>query len=131
MKSSHWLMKTKFEYTVSGTPQQNSYAEVGFTALAGMSRAMMNKGNVPRASRYKLFGEVAKTATKLDGLVVVEINGVKKTRFEHYANILPRWTKFMRTFGEAGTVRTGKDGKVGNRGVTMMMVGYADNHEGN
>ena len=37
----------------------------------------------------------------------------------------------MRTFGEAGTVRTGKDGKVGNLGVTMMMVGYAYNHEGN
>ena len=37
----------------------------------------------------------------------------------------------MRTFGKAGTVRTGKDGKVGNCGVTMMMVGYADNHEGN
>ena len=79
MKSSRWLMDTKFEYTASGTPQQNSYAEVGFTALAGMSRAMMNKANVPRASRYKLFGEVGKTATKLDGLVMVEINGVKKT----------------------------------------------------
>ena len=37
----------------------------------------------------------------------------------------------MRTFGKAGTVRTGKDGKVGDRGVTMMFVGYADNHEGN
>ena len=99
--------------------------------MAGMSRAMTNKGNIPRASCYKLFGEVVKTATKLDGLVMVEINGVKKTRVEHYANIIPRWTKFMRTFGEAGTVRTGKDGKVGNRGVTMMMVGHADNHEGN
>ena len=37
----------------------------------------------------------------------------------------------MRTFGEVGTVRTGKYGKVGNRGVTMMMVGYADDSEGN
>ena len=37
----------------------------------------------------------------------------------------------MRTSGEASTVRTGKDDKVGDRGVTMMMVGYADNHEGN
>ena len=37
----------------------------------------------------------------------------------------------MRTSGETGTVRTGKDGKVGNCGVTMMLVGYADNHEGN
>ena len=73
----HWLMKTKFKYTASGTPQQNSYAEMGFTALAGMSRAMMNLGNV-RNVRYKLFGEMAKTATKLDSLVMVEIDGVNK-----------------------------------------------------
>ena len=79
MKSSHWSMETKFEYTASGTPQQNSYAKVGFTALAGMSRAMMNKGNVLRASRYTLFGEVANTTTKLDGLLMVETNGVKRT----------------------------------------------------
>ena len=71
------------------------------------------------------------TATKLDSLVIVVIDGVKKTRVEHYANILPRWVNHMTTFGEDGTVRTGKDGKVGDRGVTMMMVGYADNHEGN
>ena len=131
MKSSHWSMETKFEYTASGTPQQNSYAEVGFTALAGMPRAMRNKGNVPRANCYKLFCEAVKTALKLDGLVIVDINVVKKTQVEHYANIIPRWVKHMRTFGEAGTVRTGKDGKVNNRGVTMMMVGYADKHEGN
>ena len=37
----------------------------------------------------------------------------------------------MRTFGEAGTIRTGNNGKVGNRGVTMMFVGYVNNHEGN
>ena len=29
----------------------------------------------------------------------------------------------MKIVGEAGTLRKGKDGKVGNRGVTMMMVG--------
>ena len=48
MKGQHWLMKTKLEYTVSGTPQQNSCAEMGFPALTGMPRAMMNLGNVPR-----------------------------------------------------------------------------------
>ena len=37
----------------------------------------------------------------------------------------------MRFFGEAGSVRTGKDGNVSNRGVAMISVGYADNHEGN
>ena len=37
----------------------------------------------------------------------------------------------MRTFGEAGTVRTGTYGKVGNHGVIMTMMRYIDNHEGN
>ena len=131
MKSSHWSVKTNFKYTASGTPQQNSYAEVGFIALAGRPHAMMNMGNVPRASCYKLFGKAVKTATKLDSLVIVDINGVNKTQIKHYANILPRLINPMRTFGEAGIVRKGKDGKVGNHGVTMMMVGYADKHEGN
>ena len=63
-------------------------------------------------------------------MVVVEIDGVKKTCVEHYVNSIPIRGKHVRTFGKAGTVRTSKDGKVGNYGVTMMMVGYADNHEG-
>ena len=71
IKGQHWLMKTKFGYTASGTPQQNSYAEMGFTAIADRAHAMMNMGNVPRDSCYKLFGEVVKTAMKLDSLVIV------------------------------------------------------------
>ena len=59
-------MKTKFKYTASGTPQHNSYADMGFAALADRARAIMNIGNVPRDNGYKLFGEVVKTATKLD-----------------------------------------------------------------
>ena len=41
------------------------------------------------------------------------------------------WVKFMRTFGEAGTARTGKDGKVSNCGITILFLGYVDKHEGN
>ena len=55
MKGEHWSMKTKIEYTAPGTPQQNSYTKMGFTALACRARAMMNMGNVPRGSCYKLF----------------------------------------------------------------------------
>jgi hypothetical protein len=31
-------------------------------------------------------------------------------------------------FGEAGVVKDGKTGKVLNRGLTMMFVGYSENH---
>ena len=70
----HWKIKTKFKYTASSTPQPNLYAEMGYTALAGMMRAVMSKGNIRRAIRYNLFGKVVKTATKLDSLVLVDIN---------------------------------------------------------
>ena len=70
-------MKSKFKYTASGTSQQNSYAEMGFTALAGMLHAMMNLVNIPEDICYKLCDEVAKTATKLNSLVLVETDGVQ------------------------------------------------------
>ena len=50
---------------------------------------------------------------------------------EHYTNLLPNLVKQMRTFGKVGTVRTGKDSKVVDHGVTMMFVGYTNSHERN
>ncbi len=39
-----------------------------------------------------------------------------------------KFVKHLRTFGEAGIVKYGKDGKVGDRGITMVFVGCADGH---
>ena len=61
-----------------------------------------------------MFGEVYKTVTILDWLVVKDVNSVIKTRIEHYSGNLPPWVKSTRMFGKSGTVKTGKDGKVGN-----------------
>jgi hypothetical protein len=41
------------------------------------------------------------------------------------------FVKHLRTFCEAGIVRQKKGGKVGDRGITMMFVGYAQEHAGN
>ena len=70
-------------------------------------------------------------ATKLDRLVIADINGVNKIQVTYYAGKTPLWVKFMRTFSAVGTVRTGKDSKVNDCGVTMMFLGYAENYEGN
>ena len=35
----------------------------------------------------------------------------------------------MQTFGEAGVVKEGKNGKTGDRGIEMMFVGYTVNCE--
>jgi hypothetical protein len=51
------------------------------------------------------------TMTKLDWLKLITINKVKKIRIEHYELPLPKFTQYLCTWGEAGIIKTGKDGK--------------------
>lgn len=53
-----------------------------------------------------------------------------KSKIEFYGLPLPRFAKHLRIWGEAGTVKLPKDGKVKERGVTCVFIGYASNHEG-
>jgi hypothetical protein len=43
---------------------------------------------------------------KLDWLKLITINKVKKTRIEHYGLPLPKFTQYLRTWGEAGIIKT-------------------------
>ena len=47
-----------------------------------------------------MWGEVAATATVLDNLVAVTVNGETKTRYEHAGLAIPSFVKHLRTFGE-------------------------------
>jgi hypothetical protein len=122
----------EFEFTARDTPQQNHLAEVGFATLANKGRAIMYHANVPLKTRYKLFTEAFKTATLLDALVVVDIDGVKKSRVEHWSGKRPSYAENLRTWGEAGTVKlkTLATPKIADRGVQCMFVGYALDHAG-
>jgi hypothetical protein len=51
-------------------------------------------------------------ATYLNNFVIMTVNGEKKTQWEHAGLKLPLWTKNLHTYGEAGTVKEGKCGKV-------------------
>ena len=66
------------------------------------------------------------TVTALDNLIHVTWNGITKTRYEHAGFKIPKFINYLRTFGEAGIVKNGKDRKVGNRGISMVFVGYAE-----
>jgi hypothetical protein len=81
--------------------------------------------------RYKLFWEVFKTATLLDGLVVTTIDGKKQSRFEHYYGKLPKFAKTLQVWGEAGVVKTKKKGesKVQDKGPMCMVAGYSGKHD--
>jgi hypothetical protein len=64
-------------------------------------------------------------------VIAVTINGVTKTRYKHARLPIPPFVKHLRTLGEAGIIKNMKDGKVGDRGITMMFVGCAEEHAGN
>ena len=123
-------METNFKNTAWKTPQQNSYAKLAFTVIAAKTRAVMNEAQIPKSKNFKMWSDAATTVTALDNLISVTFNGVTKTRYEHAGFEIPKFVKYQRTFGEAGIVKNGKDGKVGDRGITMVFVGYADGHAG-
>ena len=73
--------------------------------MANRGRAMMHHANLPMMDRYCLAHEAFQCATHLDRLTVVEVNGVVKTRYEHFIGQNPMFAKHLRTWGEAGTVK--------------------------
>jgi hypothetical protein len=121
-ESKDWKFDITFEFTARATPQQNALAELGFATLANRGRAMMSAANVPETIRYKVYSEAFRTATLLDGLMPVEINGITKTRYEHWSDKgNPAFTKCLRTWGEAGTVtlKSKMTPKIKDRGVPV------------
>ncbi len=126
-----WKIETIFENNACKTPQQNSYAELAFTVIAVKTRTVMNAAQIPKNECFKLWSEAAKAVTALDNLIPATWKGETKTQYEHAGHNIPKFAKYLKTFGEAGIVKDKKDGKVGDIGITMLFVGYADGHAGN
>ena len=105
-------------------------AEVPFYALANKARAAMHQANLPMEMRFRLFGEIFTTITLLDGLTIIEVDGLKKSRYEHIFKKKPKFVKYLHTIGEAGTVKITSDTtpKLQDHGIHCIFVGYALNH---
>ena len=132
LNSEAWQLYPKIEFTARDTPQHNHLAEVAFATIYGRGRSMMINANIPTEWKPVVAQKAFETATKLDGLVPVTVDGVKKSRVEHWSGQVPKFVKHLRKWGEAGTVKlkTKTTPKMSDRGVTMMMVGYAADHDG-
>jgi hypothetical protein len=93
---------------------------------------MMHQANVPIRIHYKVWKEAFKTATLLDGLTAITLDGVTATRYVHWNGHNPQFADNLRTWGEAGTVttKTSTTPRVHDRGEQCMFVGYAINHSG-
>jgi hypothetical protein len=92
-KGKDWKLGFIVEYTARKNPQQNSHAETSFTIIAAQARCMLIAAQVPNIERFKLWPEAAKTATHLNNLMPVTIDGVTKTRWEWADYGVPKWTK--------------------------------------
>ena len=67
---------------------------------------MMAEANVPLRYRFRLFPLAFDMAMQLDSLIIVDVDGTKATRYEHFHGVgnLPRWAKHLRAFGLEGIV---------------------------
>jgi hypothetical protein len=128
----NWKLGITFEYTARDTLQWNHLAELKFVVLGNRCRALLYRANVPRADRYLLWREAFQTAALLDGLIIIKIDGVSKTRCEHLFGKNPEFSKHLRFWGEAGMVKikTKTTPELSGRGVQCMMIGYALDHAG-
>ena len=91
---------------------------------------MMAAANLPPTVKAKLFKEAFATATVLDSLATVELDGATKSRYEWFYGSAPKFAEKLRTWGEAAVIKvaTKRSGKLKDRGRTVMLVGYAANH---
>ena len=88
-----------FEYTASGTPQQNGKVERKIATILSKTRSMMIDAGIKQYIRNKLWAEGISTATKLEG--ILSING-GLSAVERFFGKLPGFVKHLRTFGEMG-----------------------------
>ena len=122
-----------FEFSASGTPQQNSVVERKISTLMGSSRAMTLTAGFSQQDKRKFWCEVISTATKLDNIMVRKDR--TKPPYTLFYNAEPKYMKFLRLFGEMAVIAI-SDGKkmrskLDTRGRTGIFVGYADDHAGN
>jgi hypothetical protein len=89
---------------------------------------MLNSAKLTQDLRHGLWAECANTATLLENITVR--NDESKTPYELFHGKQSEKFEFLRKFGEVAVV-TNKDniqGKLENRGITTLFVGYTENH---
>ena len=113
VETEEWkdLQPIDSEFSSRDTSQHNNLAELIFPYIAEIGRAMMSVANIPTGTRGKVAIQAIKCATQLDMLVIVKVDGGSKARDMHVYDKLPKWTRNMRTFGEAGVFKEGNDAK--------------------
>ena len=78
-----WRLNIEFKYIARNTPPQNSFTEVAIATMSNRGRDVLNRANTPKKYRTPLFRYTVTTATKLDMLLIVEVEGSRAMRCLH------------------------------------------------
>ena len=63
--------------------------------MANRGRVMMHRANLRMMDRYCLAHEAFQCATQLDRLMVIEVEGIMKTCYEHFVRQNPMFMKHL------------------------------------
>jgi len=122
----------KIERTAPGIPQQNGVVERAFPTLWGHVRSMLNAAKLDARMRTKLWAECARTATKLDN-IMVKGSDVSSPFEKFYKEVTPKFRNHLHTFGEVAIVKNHLcqiKSKLEDRGIPCTILGYAEDHAG-
>ena len=133
MVKQHPTMTARFEFTASGTPQQNGKIERMFATLYGKTRSMLNSARFTTELRRGLWAQCADHAVQLQN-ILVKTHG-DSSACEKFYDYTPKWVHNLRTFGEMAVVADHANkkirGKLADRGLPCIFVGYAEDHAQN
>lgn len=117
----------RFEFTAPRTPQQNGVVERAFPTIMGRARAMMIAAGFSKKMKQQMWAECIGTATVLENATVGFNSEASAVRLygENY-----KWCKNLQEFGSMAvvTTKTESTGKLDDRGVVAMFVGYCPEH---
>ena len=120
----------QLEYTAPYTPQMNGVVERRIAVLLGGARAIMFSANLADDAKKKLWAEAV-------SYMETTRNSMSTTKNKESANKLfygkhPSFLSNMVEFGRVGyvTKRDKMKGKIEDRAIKCVMVGYGRNHSG-
>ena len=123
----------KVEFTACETPQQNGTVERAFATLYGRVCAMFIEAGFETLKKEQYWPECVATATKLDNILVSSNKDTSPYK-QFYGTPSPI-REHLRTFGEIGIVTRHNNqpirGKLDDRGVPCVFLGYAKDHSAN
>ena len=132
-----WMIKNEYsgiksKRTAPGTPRQNEVVERAFATLWSHIRSMLNATKLYAKMRTKLWAACARTATKLDN-IMVKGSDVWSPFEKFYKEVTPKFCNHLHTFGEVAIVKNHArqiKSKLKDRGIPCTFLGYAEDHAG-